>query len=314
MKKTIFALAAAILLLVICSCAFADRYPQEKNSRYIGAMRVVKCKEYVTLREEPYKTSRALARVPLGAIVYNCSTIRQKTSFVYAEYEGLSGYILVKYLEKAPEFEPAVTSAITRKMTMDEVIGSGEVILDWQDYNISVIAAHEFVNEKKIQTEVLRIGCFIDGEPLWGHVETLQSFNDLTLLKAFISGTEDDPMVMLYDGGYGLTMLDLLSGSEKWTLTTGNCNLGDAVATAVDDEGIMYIAGSKGPDPVAITMSGRVMWKSEVPDSEELFDPFEITVKNDRILTKYRCGMEDGYMLATFDMTGEMIGAEAKNE
>ena len=314
MRKRIIAFVAVIILLLGAALASADRIPPERSERYIGAMRVVKCNEYVSLREQPYKTTKALARVPLGAIVYNCSTIPQKKSFVYAEYEGISGYILVKYLEKAPEFEPAVTSAITKKMTMEELIGDAEIVLDWKDYNISVVAAHEFITEKGIRTEVLRVGCFIDGEPLWGHVETLQTYNDLTMLRAFIGGTEEDPMVMLYDGGYGLTMMDLLSGSEKWTLNTGTVNLGDAAAVAVNDEnGIMYIAGTDGPDPVAITQEGRILWQSR-PNDPELTEPCEIILKNDRILVRYKCGRADGYQTAMFDLTGEIIRIEGKQE
>ena len=314
MRKRIIAFVAVIILLLGAALASADRIPPERSERYIGAMRVVKCNEYVSLREQPYKTTKALARVPLGAIVYNCSTIPQKKSFVYAEYEGISGYILVKYLEKAPEFEPAVTSAITKKMTMEELIGDAEIVLDWKDYNISVVAAHEFITEKGIRTEVLRVGCFIDGEPLWGHVETLQTYNDLTMLRAFIGGTEEDPMVMLYDGGYGLTMMDLLSGSEKWTLNTGTLNLGDAAAVAVNDEnGIMYIAGTDGPDPVAITQEGRILWQSR-PNDPELTEPCEIILKNDRILVRYKCGRADGYQTAMFDLTGEIIRIEGKQE
>ena len=314
MRKRIIAFVAVIILLLGAALASADRIPPERSERYIGAMRVVKCNEYVSLREQPYKTTKALARVPLGAIVYNCSTIPQKKSFVYAEYEGISGYILVKYLEKAPEFEPAVTSAITKKMTMEELIGDAEIVLDWKDYNISVVAAHEFITEKGIRTEVLRVGCFIDGEPLWGHVETLQTYNDLTMLRAFIGGTEEDPMVMLYDGGYGLTMMDLLSGSEKWTLNTGTVNLGDAAAVAVNDEnGIMYIAGTDGPDPVAITQEGRILWQSR-PNDPELTEPCEIILKNDHILVRYKCGRADGYQTAMFDLTGEIIRIEGKQE
>ena len=314
MRKRIIAFVAVIILLLGAALASADRIPPERSERYIGAMRVVKCNEYVSLREQPYKTTKALARVPLGAIVYNCSTIPQKKSFVYAEYEGISGYILVKYLEKAPEFEPAVTSAITKKMTMEELIGDAEIVLDWKDYNISVVAAHEFITEKGIRTEVLRVGCFIDGEPLWGHVETLQTYNDLTMLRAFIGGTEEDPMVMLYDGGYGLTMMDLLSGSDKWTINTGTLNLGDAAAVAVNDEnGIMYIAGTDGPDPVAITQEGRILWQSR-PNDPELTEPCEIILKNDRILVRYKCGRADGYQTAMFDLTGEIIRIEGKQE
>ena len=292
--------------------AFADRIPEEKGPRYIGAMQVIRCKEFVTLRAEPYKKAKALAKVPLGAVVYNCRTIREKKSFVYAEYEGIAGYILVEYLEKAPQYEPAVTSAVSGKLTENDIRDNGEIVLDWQDYNISVLASHEFLNEDKTQTEVLRIGCFIDGEPLWGHTETLEVFNDLTMLRVFIGGTEDDPMIMLFDGGYGLSMLDLLSGKERWVLTSGDCSLGDGAAAAVGENGNIYIAGTDGPDLTAVSPEGSVLWS--VPDDDPgLFDPAEINLNPDTIQVRYRSGMEKASILATYDYAGELIESHQVN-
>lgn len=313
MKKLFSICIAVILVLFLLSSAMADRAPVEHDGRYIGAMRVVKCKQYVTLRESPYKSAKALAKVPLDAIVYNCSTIREKKSFLYCEYEGISGYILAQYLVKAPEYEPAVTSATTRKMTLSEVVGNGRIILDWKDYNISVVAAREYVKTSRVTTEVMRVGCFIDGEPLWGHEETIETYSSRPMLKTFIGGTDDDPMVMIYDEGYGLTMHDLLSGGERWTITSGNCNLGDAVAIAVGSDGKMYIAGSDGPDPVAISQEGRVIWMSDVGDPN-VYGPYEITVKADMINVKYHSGMKDGYIMASFDHTGELLSIEEMKE
>lgn len=308
--KRFFSLLLAVLLMVLSvSAALADRIPEVKGYRYIGAMKVVKCKEYVTLREQPYKTAAALTRVPLGAIVYNCKTIPQKKSFLYCEYEGQAGYILATYLEKAPEYEPPESSARTVLMTLEEVLGSEEStrILDWKDFNISVVAAHEYVTQNKKTFEVMRVGCFINSEPLWGHIETCEQFSQYDMLKVFIGGTADDPQVMIYDGGYGLTMLDLLSGREVWTLTTGNCNLGNAAAVAVGDNGNMYITGTDGPRPIAINQDGKVLWKSYFINAD-LYDPFDITLRTDAIDIKYRSGREDGYMLVSLDYTGDMVG------
>ncbi len=303
-------LLLVLLIFVLASspflCAFADRIPDEKGPRYIGAMQVIRCKEYVTLRAEPYKKARALTKVPLGAVVYNCSTIREKKSFLYAEYEGVSGYILAEYLEKAPQFEPAVTSAVSGKLTEEEIRSSGEIVLDWQDYNISVLASHEFHTEGKKKSEILRIGCFIDEEPLWGHVETLEVFNSLTMLRVFIGGTEDDPMIMLYDGGYGLSLLDLLSGKERWVLTTASCNLGDGAATAVGENGNIFVSGSEGPDLAAISPDGRLLWT--VPeDYPDFYDPVEIVLNRNSLQVRFRSGMENAFILATFDYSGELI-------
>lgn len=310
MKKRLAAILFVLLLLITAGADLhpaalaADRAPVEHDFRYIGAMKVVRCKEWVSLRAEPYKSSKALARVPLGSIVYNCSRIKQKKSFVYAEYEGLSGYILLEFLEPAPQFEPAVTSATTQKMTLKELSAKGRVVLDWQDFNITVKATREIVQEGKINREILRLGCFIDGEPLWGHIETLDNYSTQPLLKAFIAGTEDDPMVMLYDGGYGLTMKDLLSGADRWTIMKGNCDLGDAAIVAVDDEGTMFIAGSQGPDPVAITQEGRILWEADIEDPD-VTRPFEIKAKGNGIQVKY--GNPSGqYYLVSIDSMGEV--------
>ena len=308
--KRVFSLVLSVLLLFMCiSAASADRIPEKKGFRYIGAMKVAHCREYVTLRSEPYKTASAVTRVPLGAVVYNCRSILAKKSFLYCEYEGQSGYILKKYLDPAPEFEPPESSARTVLMTMDEVLGGGDstVILDWKDFNISVVAAREHVLENQKTTEVMRVGCFINSEPLWGHIETVEKFSELDMLTVFIGGTEDDPQVMIYDGGYGLTMLDLLSGTERWTLTVGTCNLGNAAVTAVSSNGTMYITGSDGPRPVAITQNGSVVWKSYYVNAD-LYDPFEIKLKTDAIDVKYRSGLDAGYRIASLDYTGEMIG------
>jgi len=305
MKRLLALLMLLLTLFSMFSAATADRIPVEHNSRYIGAMKVVRCKEWVTLRAEPYKWAKALAKVPLGAVVYNCSTIKEKKSFVYAEYEGLQGYILLQFLEPAPEYEPAVTSAVSRKMTMEEVAGNADIVLEWHDFNISVVAAHEFAKEGKVIREVLRIGCFIDEQPLWGHIETMDSTTGQTMLKAFIGGTEDDPMVMLYDGGYGLTMFDLLSGAERWTITKGSCDLGDAAVVAADDEGTMYIAGTDGPDPVAVTREGKVLWRAET-DYEEVQHPYDIALKQDSIEVKYG-DPEKMHYLVSFDYMGNFI-------
>ena len=90
------------VLLLLCVLAInvtagADRVPQEKPKNYIGAMRVVWCKEWISLREEPKKTSNRLAEIPLGAIVYNCVDIGDPR-FYECEYEGQKGYALIGYL------------------------------------------------------------------------------------------------------------------------------------------------------------------------------------------------------------------------
>ena len=72
MKKAISILIAMILCLC-CLSAVAERKTVVKDQYYLGAMRVVGCKDYVSLREAPDKTSSVLAKVPLDAIVLYCN-------------------------------------------------------------------------------------------------------------------------------------------------------------------------------------------------------------------------------------------------
>ena len=310
MRKRGFRLFAGLLLFVMLFMnavpgALADRVPQEKPDNYIGAMRVVWCKEWVSLREQPGKTFKRIAEIPLGAIVYSCVDIGNPL-FYQCESEGQTGYVLQGYLIPAPECEPPLSASITRKMTMEEVIGDGEVVLDWKDYNMSVVAAREYVTEKRKEWEVLRVGCFINDQPVWGHEERCEVFSQYEMLKVFIGGVEDDWQVMLFDGGYGLSRLDLLSGKEKWCIRTGDCPMGNAAAIAVDDNGTVYLAGTDGPDPVAISLDGRVMWQADV-SNPDVYGPYEIMLENNMIQVKYESGMTNGYKLVSFDSAGTLL-------
>ena len=303
MKRTV-SLLFVLILLFSWSAACAERQTVEKDEFYLGAMRVVKCKNYVSLREGPYKKSKQLAKLELGEIVYNCS--RNEKEFAYSPYrhqvhwftkcvyQGQEGYVMSRYLEPAPEYEPVETKGESRKMTREEIIGSGEIVFEWTEFNVSVLAAYEVITEEEgeMPWETLRVGCFIDGEPEWGYVEQAQQSgeSDKRKLTAFIGGTEDEPQVYVYDAEYALIMLDLIDGTEQWELSKDICPLGDcAVVTAGANTGILYVAGSEGPDPVAISAEGNVLWRSVI-DDPEIFGPMEIILNPNDIEVHYECG------------------------
>ncbi len=317
MKKA--ALFLMILFLLFGgSAAMAERKTVEKDQYYIGAMQVVNCREYVSLREGPYKTASQLAKVPLGDIVLYCTTNQrlyaytpykaQIPLFIRCEYDGQEGYILKKYLKKAPEYEPAETKAENVMMTREEIIGEGETVLEWKEFNVSVLAAYEVISEKGAEWETLRVGCFIDGDPTWGYVEQAQRTAQTAEgvhLKAFMGGTEDEPEVYVYDEEYGLIMLDLMEGTEQWTLSRANCPLGDcAVVKVGENTGILYIAGTDGPDPLAITSMGSVLWRSEI-DDPEVYGPLEIHLNPHDIDIDYQSGHR-----VKLEYNGELISIE----
>ena len=64
-------------------------------------MRVVKCSNYVSLREKPDAASRRLAKVPLGAPVLTFPGTAEQNGFTLCVYQDEYGYILSEYLAPA---------------------------------------------------------------------------------------------------------------------------------------------------------------------------------------------------------------------
>ena len=306
MKKAVcFFLVFLSLVILAVGATAADREPVEKGPDYIGAMRVVRCKEYVSLREGPRKTYNRIMKVPLGAIVMNCRYA--KKGFVSCEYQGEEGYILKMYLEPAPEYEPPETTAQSVVMTREEILEGAEPCLEWKEFNVSVLASHKTEAVKdNMKKEILKVGCFIDGVPTWGYIETVENKDNYKKLKAFIGGNTDEPQVMVYDAEYGLIMIDLLSGRERWTMPLSVINLGDANAIAVGEDGTIYVAGSDGPTPVAISNDGRVSWKTKIED--ELGVPTEIKLNTEDIDVRYEKAGEAGYKILSLEYNGDVIG------
>ena len=62
-------------------------------------MRVVKCKEFVSLRQTRSTKATRLAKVPLGAQVLAFPEAGEENGFISCVYQGEEGYILAEYLE-----------------------------------------------------------------------------------------------------------------------------------------------------------------------------------------------------------------------
>ena len=89
------ALALALALLTgICAAQAAQAYYDYGNTYdyLIGAMEVVNCQSWTSLRSYPDTDAPRLMRVPLGAVVTNC--YYQDEKYTYCEYNGVGGYIL----------------------------------------------------------------------------------------------------------------------------------------------------------------------------------------------------------------------------
>lgn len=76
---------------------FTDLYRKEGPNR-----KVVNCKNYVSLREERSKSSRRLAKVPLGALVFAFPEDVEENGFIRCVYHDEYGFILSEYLQPIP--------------------------------------------------------------------------------------------------------------------------------------------------------------------------------------------------------------------
>lgn len=85
-----------ILCLVLCLLMMTGSAMASEALWFGDWMEVVKCKEYITLREEPSTNAAELDRVPLGALVRELGPYDEKFSRVL--YEDQVGYVLGEYL------------------------------------------------------------------------------------------------------------------------------------------------------------------------------------------------------------------------
>ncbi len=89
-----------VLCLVLCLMLLAGSALAEMV--LIGDyMEVVKCREFITLREEPDTKAAELDRVPLGAVVRTLGEYDDR--FQRVMYGGQAGYVLSEYLQPVHE-------------------------------------------------------------------------------------------------------------------------------------------------------------------------------------------------------------------
>ena len=245
---------------------------------------VANCQEWVSLREAPNTASARLKKVPLGATV---DALEDVGDFALCEYDGATGYILNEYLE--PE---EIGGAV-----------SGETLLDWN--GARVFAEREYSGDD----EVLTVTCEIDGEPAWTCTRSAVA-TELDTVNAFLGGTADAPRVMVYAAQQGLSCLDPMTGEELWTLTDGEVHLGASQSVAVDDDGTMYIGGYYGPDPVAVTTQGAVLWQADA-GSDDTYWLYELQIRDDVLAAHYDQLIEGDAGWVYYDLaTGEKLGIE----
>ena len=76
---------------------FGDSTEQNADyDNFLGSMRVVNCKSWVTLRSSASTKAATVTRIPLGAYV---EAYKYDEKFMECYYNGMHGYVLSRYLK-----------------------------------------------------------------------------------------------------------------------------------------------------------------------------------------------------------------------
>ena len=237
-----------------------------------GMLKIVNCQDWVSLRSAPSTQAERLAQVPLGALV--TGEYDPYAEFSHCSYGGVSGYILNQYLEA-----PALYAQVDGRTIIAErsYAGSGEV---------------------------MERACLdANGSELWKRVFQSPYSTELDCTDAFVAGTAAEPTVLVHVSGVGLTALNLYTGQEKWTLGEDVVSLGGSLSCAVGEDGTMYLGGYYGPDPVAISVDGEVLWQSSSVYGEQDGYPMEFW-------WLYALELGPDGLTATYDMSADERGGQ----
>ena len=234
--------------------------PGEEAAR----MRVVDCREWVSLRATASTKAARLAQVPLGAEVTNCALAAN--GFIACSYQGQTGYILCQYLEKSVAVE-----AVYDRVAEEGQLGNVRVVIEYGEAGGS--------------EAVRATGYDFGGAPLWRKELVCAQRTELALVEGFFAGTPARPLVMLYAYGDGLTAIDPASGAEVWRVGSEQVNLGGSITHAVGADGTIYAGGYYGPEPVAISSAGEVLWQAST--GSDIYWLYDIQVLPEGVLASY---------------------------
>lgn len=264
-----------LVLLVIALCIPCGALAE-------GMLRIVNCQDWVSLRSAPDSGSERLAQVPLGAYVNG--EYDYDSDFSHCSYGGVSGYIMNKYLEA-----PALAEQVDDRAVLAE-----------RSYSSS--------------GEVMELTCLdASGSELWKRVFQSPYATELNCTDAFVGGTAGAPMILVLVSGVGLTALDLYTGQEKWTLSNEVVDLGGSLSCAVAEDGTVYIGGYYGPDPVAISVDGEVLWQSSSVYGEgdgyplDFYWLYELELGPDGLTATYDMSADERGGQVLFSLDGEML-------
>lgn len=281
-------------------------------------MKVVNCSEWVSLRDLPSSNATRLVKVPLGATVDNC---RQATEqFIRCTYNGKTGYIMKKYLAEAETKTEPVTNTQTDTDTapqgfdrigylpgIDQFCAVGNGVLDELINGYRVIARVTFTDD----AEQLKAVCYNSfSQPMWTVSIDNQEQTELVSLSAFIVGTDDNPLLVMFKAGQGFEAYKIGPWQGKqWEIRDDAAqDVSGGLCAVRDKDGTAYVAGLYDKGPTAVAPDGHILWQA-VNTNSSIYWPYDIRISEEGILVYYDSYYENDsqcYVIC-FDRQGEML-------
>jgi hypothetical protein len=153
---------------------------------------------------------------------------------------------------------------------------------------------------------LMAVGLDAAGNEVWKKETTTDSITELMQTDVFIGGTADAPLVMMYNASKGLTAVDPATGEVKWEIFKKDLNLGGSISHVLDGNGVTYIGGYYGPDPVAIDPQGNVLWKASSGSAEATW-LYRMELSDEGIACAYGKMAGEDYGTIIYDFNGNVV-------
>ena len=150
------------------------------------------------------------------------------------------------------------------------------------------------------------VGLDAEGKELWKTETTTDSITELMQTDVFIGGTAKKPLVMMYNACRGLSAINPANGKVKWTVYKRDVNLGGSISHVVDDKGVCYIGGYYGPDPVAISAKGKILWQASSGSVEATW-LYRMDLSDEGIACAYGKMAGEDYGTIIYDFNGNVV-------
>lgn len=158
------------------------------------------------------------------------------------------------------------------------------VILDEIVGGVRIIGRQIYQQDREY---MMAVGLDASGAELWKKETTTDHITELMQTDMFIGGTADAPLLLMYNASRGLTAINPATGEVVWEIAKRTLDLGGSISHAVDANGVAYIGGYYGPDPVAISASGELLWQSDA--RHDAYWLYDIQIAEGEVIATYDC-------------------------